>query len=386
MRSLVSGAVLLTVVASATVTSRAGFVSDQATKPAPDTATDWRQFRNTPGLTGVTTASLPEPLRLLWTYDAGAPVESSAAIVEGLVYVGTGDGDLIALDVATGRLKWKYKASSADVGIGSSSPAVAGNTVFVGDLAGVLHAVDIATGAARWTYKTESEIKSSPVVVDGKVLVGSYDGRLYALAAATGRLLWKAATGNYVHATPAVWNGVAYFGGCDEIFHGVRLRDGASVVSLNVHAYTAASPAIVSGTAYFGTFANEVIAVDVSARRVRWRFSDPDRQFPFYSSAAVSDNLVIVGGRDKLIRAISTSSGKQVWSFASRARVDSSPAVTADRVVVGSGDGKLYVLDLRTGKPVWEFDAGAAITASPAIAPGRIVISNSDGKIYGLGK
>ena len=71
----------------------------------------------------------------------------------------------IALDVATGKLKWKYRAASSDIGIGESSPAVAGGIVYIGDLAGVFHAVDAATGKARWTFKTGAEIKSSPVVV-----------------------------------------------------------------------------------------------------------------------------------------------------------------------------------------------------------------------------
>src|SRR5439155_255700 len=82
---------------------------------------------------------------------------------------------------------------------------------------------------------------------------------------------------------------------------------------------------------------------------------------------------VIVGGRDKAIHAIDAASGKSVWTFATRARVDSSPAVAGGRVYVGSSDGKLYVLDAATGKKQWEFDAGDAITASPAIAGGRLV-------------
>ena len=45
-------------------------------------------------------ATLPEPLKLLWSYDAGDVIESSAAIVDGTVYVGAGVGDLLAIDLA----------------------------------------------------------------------------------------------------------------------------------------------------------------------------------------------------------------------------------------------------------------------------------------------
>jgi outer membrane protein assembly factor BamB len=141
----------------------------------------------------------------------------------------------------------------------------------------------------------------------------------------------------------------------------------------------------VDGTAYFGTFANDVMAVDIASQRVLWRFMDPDRQFPFYSSPAVSDGLVILGGRDKFVRAIDAETGEQRWGVATRARVDSSPAVVGNRVVVGSGDGKLYVLDVATGRGLWEFESGAGFTASPAVADGRVVIGDVDGRIYAFG-
>ena len=120
-------------------------------------------------------------------------------------------------------------------------------------------------------------------------------------------------------------------------------------------------------------------------RRILWRYSDPDRQFPYYSSAALSDGRVIVGGRDKVLRALDAASGKAVWSFATRARVDSSPAVAGGRVYVGSNDGRLYVIDLASGEKRWEFDAGAPLAASPAIAAGRVVIGSQDGRLYCFG-
>ena len=122
-----------------------------------------------------------------------------------------------------------------------------------------------------------------------------------------------------------------------------------------------------------------------STKRVRWRFADPDRQFPFYSSAAIASGMMILGGRDKMVRAIDLASGKQRWAFTTRARVESSPAVAGNRVVVGSSDGKVYVLDLASGKHVWEFESGGGFTASPAVASGKIVIGDVDGRVYLIG-
>jgi outer membrane protein assembly factor BamB len=345
-------------------------------------ADEWRQFRGTPRLTGVSASTPPATLKVLWTYELGDVVDSSAAIVGGVVYVGGGSGDLVALDLDSGTLRWKYTTGNL---IGESSPTVTRDTVFVGDLGGVFHAVNIADGKARWTFKTMSEIKASPVVVGDVVLVGSYDAHLYALDAGTGQLRWKVETNGQVHATPAVQDGLAFIAGCDSILRAIRVTNGTEAYRIASGAYTGASPLLDGGRAYFGTFNNEVLAFDLRAKKRLWRYADPTRQFPFYSSAALANGRVILGGRDKFIHAIDANTGKAAWTFATRARVDSSPVVAGGRVYVGSGDGRLYVLDAATGTKISEFDAGAGITASPALADGRIIIGTQDGRLYALG-
>ena len=355
-------------------------IAAQVQRAAP--ATEWRQFRGTPGLSGASSAAVPSTLKLLWTYDAGDVIDSSAAIVDGVVYVGGGNGDLLALDLGTGKLRWKYTTGNL---IGESSPTVGRDAVYIGDLGGIVHAVRIQDGTRLWTFKTATEIKSSPVLTEGAVLIGSYDGHLYALDATTGSLRWKVQTKGQVHATPAVENGLAFIAGCDAIFRAIRVKDGREMYQIESGAYTGASPVVAGDRAYFGTFNFEVLALDLKARRIAWRYSQPDAQFPYYSSAALDDGRVIVGGRDKVVHAIDAATGKSAWTFATRARVDSSPVVAGGRVYIGSSDGRLYVLDSVSGKKLWEFDAGAGLTASPAVAAGKVIIGAQDGRIYAFG-
>lgn len=362
---------------SALLATVVSLAAQQAPQPVINS---WPQFRGNPRLTGVIPgAALPATLKVAWTYEAGDAIESSAAIADGMVFVGTQAGELLALELATGRLKWKYKTR---MGIGESSPAVANGIVYVGDLGGVFHAVDVRDGKAVWTFKTNSEIKSSPVIVADRVLFGSYDQSFYAVNARTGAILWKMETAGPVHATAAVADGIAYITGCDEHFRAIRISDGTELFFIPSGAYTAASPALAGTTAYYGTFNNEVLAVDLAAKKVLWRYTHPRRQFPFYSSAAVADGKVVLGGRDKMVHAIDARTGKGIWIFNTRARVESSPVLTGGRVYIGGNDGRLYVLDLNTGAKVWEFEAGAPLSASPAIAEGALVIGTQDGTLY----
>jgi len=343
---------------------------------------DWVQFRGNPQLTGVTTASPGKAPRVSWTYEAGDAVESSAAIAGGAVYVGAGNGEVLAIDLQTGKLRWKYKAGE---GIGESSPAVAAGVVYIGDLDGTIHAINAADGKSRWKLKTSGEIKSSPVIASGKVLIGSYDGNLYAVDAASGELRWQYKTKAQVHATPAVSNGLAFISGCDGVLRAIRIADGQQAYQVEIGSYTGASPAIEGQSAYFGTFDNEVVAANLQRRKIIWRYEHPERKFPFYATAAVWSGKVFAGGRDKMMHALDARTGKELWSFMTKARIDSSPVITQDgRLWFGSNDGNLYVLDATTGKEVWKFSAGAPISASPAIDGDRVVISAQDGRIYCL--
>jgi len=355
------------------------FLLSHSISQSPDA---WPQFRGNYNNTGVSPSQPPADLKLLWTYDAGDVIESSAAIAAGTVYVGTGKSELIAVDLQTGKLKWSYKTPEA---IGESSPAVGAGMVFVGDLSGVFHAVNAATGKGVWSYKTDAEIKSSPVIVGDRVLIGSYDGALYCFNARDGKTHWKFKTENYVHCTPSVANGVAYIAGCDEIFHGIRISDGHETLRIPGIGNTASSPTLVGEYAFFGNFSNEVLCLNLRSRRRAWLYTHPQRQFPFYSSPAFDQGKLVLGGRDKLAHCLNAATGKAVWTFTTRARVESSPAIAGGRVYIGSNDGRFYVLDLAKGTKLWEFNAGGAVSASPAIANGRIVIGDQNGKLYCFG-
>ncbi len=261
---------------------------------AQDTPADnWSQFRGNQNLTGVSLANVPNTLKTIWTYDAGDSIESSAAIVGSTVFVGSQKGELTSLNLDNGAVYWKYTIDSP---IGESSPAYSNGVVYIGDLGGWLHAVNATDGKKIWAFKAGNEIKSSPVVIGDRVLIGSYDQHLYCVSTKNGSQLWKVKTRGPVHATPSVSGGIAYIAGCDEFFRAIRIADGRELFTVSSDAYTGASPALRGSSAYYGTFDNEVLMVDLAAHRVGWRYQHPQRKFPFYSSAAVTNDRVVVGG------------------------------------------------------------------------------------------
>ena len=69
---------------------------------------DWPMFGHDPQHTGYSNCKMPEELELLWEYKTAGRVSSSPAVVEGKVFVGSGDSYLYCLDANTGELIWRY--------------------------------------------------------------------------------------------------------------------------------------------------------------------------------------------------------------------------------------------------------------------------------------
>jgi eukaryotic-like serine/threonine-protein kinase len=115
-----------------------------------------------------------------------------------------------------------------------------------------------------------------------------------------------------------------------------------------------------------------------------WTYKN--REFPYMSSAAVTKDRVVVGGRDKLLHCLNRENGEKIWTFATQGKVDSSPVIAGDKVVVGSDDGRVYLISLQTGKELWSYEIGQPIGSSPAVADRKIVIGSDDGNVYCFGE
>jgi outer membrane protein assembly factor BamB len=164
------------------------------------------------------------------------------------------------------------------------------------------------------------------------------------------------------------------------LLHVISLKDGTQEKEVDAGAYVAGSVALADGRAYFGQFENEFLCVDLNGATNAWSFRD--RNFPFFSSPAVTTDRVLFGGRDKMLHCVRRDTGAKVWTFATRGKVDSSPVVCGDKVVVGSDDGRFYMVSLDKGAQIWSYEVGQPIGGSPAVADGKVVIGSDDGNVY----
>ncbi len=259
----------------------------------------------------------------------------------------------------------------------------------MGSVDGQLYAVDAITGRTAWTYPTEDKIVGSAnwtraggQDTAGYILVGSYDNHLYCIKATTGELRWRVATENYVNGGAAVRGDHAYFGGCDGGVYVISLSKGTQLARIELQAPIAGTIALTDQSGYIGHYGNQFVRIDLQTQSIGWTFED--LEFPYFSSPGFwpAGSAMVFGSGARRIYCVNQATGRLIWKFNTRGKVESSPVVCGDRVIVGSADGWLYLLSMVNGKEIWTYQVGEALTSSPAVANDMIVIGGEDGVVY----
>jgi outer membrane protein assembly factor BamB len=354
--------------------------SDVASRRSPPA--DWPLFRGNAQSTGVASGDLPEQLDIVWRYrvDKGA-FEGTPAIVGDTVYIGDLDGKVYALSLDKGELRWEFTAEDSGF---LASPSVHDGRLFIGDYNGFFFCLDAKSGKKLWMFETEAEINSSANFYQGNVLVGSQDASLYCLDGPSGNLKWKLTVEDQIRCTPTVAGNRTFLAGCDGRLHVVDLDKGEEVAAVDIQSPTGNTPAVVKDMVFFGTEAGTFFGINWRQAKIIWQY-ESEGSMSYRSSAAATDRLVIVGGRNKRVHAFDPAKGNIVWEYAAKTRIDSSPVVVGQRVFVATSGGRLYALSLAEGKQLWQYEAGGGFIGSPAVAGQRLVIANDEGVVYCFG-
>ena len=307
----------------------------------------------------------PQP-PLLWKFKTGQSIENAVAVANGIVYAGSDDDSVYALNATTGEKIWQddeYSTTSQSM----MSPTVADGIVYF-SVTGCLYAADSMTGSVLWKYRvnqiwhnqsiSDYVSTTSPVVKDNIVYLGS-GSFLSALHAKTGELKWIIQVGTNVYedtiaAAPTVAEGIVHF-------------------SAN-EACTAASTDFPSDDAC-------IYAADANSGAILWKYPTLNRM----SSPAVSDGIVYTGSWDKFLYALDAKTGTLQWKHETGGNV-ASPTVEDGVVYFGSWDGNLYAADAKTGAIRWTFAVlkSYRIRAGASVDNGIVYFGSTDNHLYAV--
>ncbi|MGA3192149.1 MAG: PQQ-binding-like beta-propeller repeat protein [Candidatus Bathyarchaeia archaeon] len=342
---------------------------------------EWPMFHHDLTHTAYSTSTAPNTNQTLWSAHAltttGNYVTSSPAVAGGIVYVGSNDYHVYALNATTGTQVWSY----ATRGMVRSSPAVAGGVVYVGSDDNNVYALNATTGTLVWSY-TKGDSVHSPAVAGDVVYVGSVDGNVYALNASNGALIWSYTTGNYVDSSPAVAGGVIYVGSDDNKTYALNATTGTPVWIYTTGDWVWSSPAVAGGVVYVGSQDGEVYALNAATGAFVWAYMTGSA---VDSSPAVVGGVVYVASDDNNVYALNAVTGALVWNYTTGSWVSSSPAVAGGIVYVGSSDHNVYALNASNGALIWSYTTGNYVFSSPAVAGGVVFVGSLDGEVYAFG-
>jgi len=321
-----------------------------------------------------------------------------------LVFVGSADGSLYALDRLTGSEQWHFDADGPIL----SSPAVADGKVIFGSLVGSFFAVDATSGAPVWRLSTGTDralpwghesgdfYTSSPVVDGATAVFGSGDGSVYAVDVNDGRERWHFATHGRVRSSPAIDGGIVFVGSQDGSIYAIDLESGQLRWRYDTEGSTLnsaqfgfdrrtiqSSPAVAEGAVYVGSRDGYLYALDEAKGTLRWRYNY-DQSWEI-SSPAVVDRVVYAATSDgQFFHAIDAAAGKEIWRVRTTGVVWSSPSLDRATVYVGDGSGFVWAVDRTTGGVRWRFLTGGGIWSSPVIDGDLLYVGSNDGGVYAL--
>jgi outer membrane protein assembly factor BamB len=249
---------------------------------------------------------LPDDPANDFDFDTKAP---RPLLVDGTLYVGSGDGGFHAVDAASGRRVWRFESKDKI----RADAASFGELVIFGSFDHHVYALDRATGKEVWNRDVGAKLSSAPAIVGDAVVTGNRGGLLAALDAATGKTRWRMFFwGSSVESDAVPYGDLFYIGSSDmRRVSCIDPTDGQVAWRADVYGCAWSRVAVTEKNVYVGAFGVKpyllrhlggVTAVDRASGKVAWRWPMPE--WPgslvngFAAGPAVDHDVLVIGGLD----------------------------------------------------------------------------------------
>ena len=345
---------------------------------------------------GVLSSLPPVPVRLYsvaWRHPLASerlletgPQERGGVAVDpqrGIAFVGTRDGWLHALR-PDGSIVWEFQAGGP-----FGPPALDGDTVYVGSTDGNLYAVAIATGKTRWVYAAREDLTTRPALAGGLVVVASLADTVFAVDVATGAWKWhhrreQKGQGLTVHgaASVQVGSGLAFAGYSDGYVAALDLATGAPRWERRVAppgTYVDVDGIALDGDRlYVAAYSGKAFALEAKTGKEVWSFAAPG-----------ADQIAVLAGQVILVTpssviALAPTTGAPIWTTPLSGSPEGAPSLAGKWLIVPAGAGGLRWLEATTGRTLRVFDPGSGIAAVPGVLQGRVYVLSNGGGLYAL--
>jgi outer membrane protein assembly factor BamB len=329
--------------------------------------TDWRMWGGQSTRANVAEELLP-PLKLLWEYDASAGFSPQTIVAaDSIVFIANLQGEVHAVNVATGKKYGSYDFGSAIVGAPivdgnflyivlsqeekslisynlhtgriewqTSTPAAETSPLLVGQklivvttLEGKIYAVEKYSGNIEWTYSIAADkhrtlVHASPASDGSVIIVGCDDGTVYCISADSGKFRWKVQTGGSVMSSPSMEGDKTYIASLDSTLYALDVRSGKEHWRKNLGGKIFGAVSAHQGSVYVGTANRTVSCLDGTNGELRWTYTTNG---PIGGGILVSGNIIYFGCLDKTLYALDAEQGRLLWKYETESRLRAVPII-----------------------------------------------------------
>ncbi len=275
---------------------------------------------------------------------------------------------------------WDYDVSA---GFGNFSPTVSDGIVYVGTLNGEIHALDVGTGKELASKTFGGAIFSGPVISDSLMVVGSSQSskNIFAYDIYSGKVIWSTEIAD-VESSPVVYKSYIYAVTVKGDLFKISLQTGAEIFHKIFNGSIRTSPVVDDSICVFGCDDGNVYAVSPNNGKQKWEY---EAGSPVWCSASMNDSLIFVGTNAGRLLVLAMD-GKLKFNFTTGEKILSMPISDGRRIYFGCDDGNYYALDIRSGALLWTVHTDAPITASSSQTKTQIFFGGYDKNLYVIDK
>ncbi len=344
---------------------------------------DWPLFGRVPERTHYLPAHkrvLDPPLRQAWSINTHALIEFPPAVADGIAYVVNKYGNAKAVRLRDRKILWERVTDPRDKGKQTdvTAPVYHQGKVFFAYLDGDLVAVDAASGKPVWKRNLHSHLESSPMAVGGTLYIGSDQTNVIALRASDGKIRWQFNSPGAIKASPSFHHGRVYVADYEGAMFCLDATSGKLVWRTNTTKVPPfgqggffSSPAIAFGHVYAARDDGTVYSFDENSGKVSWAF--PTNAF-VYGSPAVAQvpgtrPTVYIGAENGRFYALDAATGKQEWHYDVGGPIPGTATVIGHTVYTSSFKTRDAIgIDALTHKKTFELRQAGY---TPVISDGR---------------
>jgi len=314
-----------------------------------------------------------------WT----VPFDTAPAALPGYdehtAYVPLKGGELIAVSLEDGRVRWKVELETA------FTPATGDGFAFAARDSLVM-AFEDRTGATAWRTLVGGEL-AGPVYFDAGLLVATKsDGELVALRGQDGGVVWRQALGAPLAVRPSAFGDRLYVGLNDGRVLALNRETGASLWTFSVGEAVTGMLAL-DDQVVVGTRGNRVYSFQPDRAHVRWQW----RVGADVAGAPVADeDRIYFAALDNVLRALDRGNGNLRWTAHLPSRPSGGPLRTGDVVIVPTNSANIGAYLAETGKESFTIKAAGEVGGVPFLretprptAP-RLIAMSREGSLQGF--